>query len=70
MGEKFHKREKRENSAIFLKNIALNGLFGSSNPEECHHPIKLTMPFIKIGNTQYYVEECRDCGKLFTIFKK
>jgi len=70
MGEKFHKREKRESSVAFLKNIALNGLFGSRDPNKCCHPIKLTIPLIKIGNAQYFIIKCRDCGKPFRVIKR
>jgi len=69
MGRKFQKRDQKT-SGEFLKNIAQNGLFGSRDSKKCHHPIILTMPFIKIENTQYYSKECRDCGKIFAIFKK
>jgi len=69
-GKKFDEREKRETSREFLKNIVLKGIFGKKDSERCHHPIKVIMPFKKIGENQYYSEECRDCGKIFAIFKK
>jgi prepilin signal peptidase PulO-like enzyme (type II secretory pathway) len=66
-GKKFDERRKRTSSVEFLKNITLNGLFGSSNPEKCHHPIKITTP-IFIKRKRYFIQKCRDCGKPFSIY--